>query len=369
MRRFIERFAPYGFRPGALSPVYGLAENSLAVAFPPLGRPPRVDVVDRERLPAHGRGACRRRGRQPRPALRLLRRAAAGHEMRIVDEGGREVARAAGGAAGVQGAVGDARLLQQPRGHGRAGATASGGTPATAATSRPARSTSPAGSRTSSSAAGATSTPTSWRGRWARSPASARGASPCSAAPIRPRARSAWWSWPRPASGARTPWRRSARPCRDVAVDLLGTPADVVALVPPQGVPKTSSGKIRRSSARELYESGRVDRGGGALGWQIARLALSGFKAQAAPPGALARRAALRRAGLRRPRPPRHPRLARRGAGARARPAAAGGAAASPGSSSPASGIPLRLEGSRTWRRAGRGSWPPTIPATWTPWC
>ena len=67
---------------------------------------------------------------------------------------------------------------------------------------------------------------------------------------------------------------------QDVTVDLLGTPADVVALVPPHGVPKTSSGKIRRSSARELYESGKVERGGGALGWQIARLALSGLRAQ-----------------------------------------------------------------------------------------
>src|SRR5436305_1476173 len=69
---------------------------------------------------------------------------------------------------------------------------------------------------------------------------------------------------------------------QDVTVDLLGTPADVVALVPPHGVPKTSSGKIRRSSARELYESGRVERGGGALGWQIARLALTGLRSQLA---------------------------------------------------------------------------------------
>ena len=56
LRRFTERFAPHGFRPGAFSPVYGLAENSLAVAFPPLGRPPRDRRRRARRLPALGRG-------------------------------------------------------------------------------------------------------------------------------------------------------------------------------------------------------------------------------------------------------------------------------------------------------------------------
>jgi 1-acyl-sn-glycerol-3-phosphate acyltransferase len=46
-------------------------------------------------------------------------------------------------------------------------------------------------------------------------------------------------------------------------------------------VPKTSSGKIRRSSAREVFESGRTGRGGAALGLQLAHLALSGLRSQA----------------------------------------------------------------------------------------
>jgi 1-acyl-sn-glycerol-3-phosphate acyltransferase len=45
--RFAERFARCGFRRESLLPVYGLAEASLAVAFPPPGRGPRVDRVDR----------------------------------------------------------------------------------------------------------------------------------------------------------------------------------------------------------------------------------------------------------------------------------------------------------------------------------
>ena len=54
LRRFIERFGPYGFRPGAMAPVYGLAENSVGLAFPPPGRAPVIDRVEREALSRRG---------------------------------------------------------------------------------------------------------------------------------------------------------------------------------------------------------------------------------------------------------------------------------------------------------------------------
>ena len=41
LERFARRFAPYGFRREAMMPVYGLAENSVALCFPPIGRGPR----------------------------------------------------------------------------------------------------------------------------------------------------------------------------------------------------------------------------------------------------------------------------------------------------------------------------------------
>ncbi|MGB6546836.1 MAG: AMP-binding protein [Candidatus Acidiferrales bacterium] len=53
--RFAERFARYGFRREALTPVYGLAEASLGVTFPSLGRGPRVDRIDRKILEETGR--------------------------------------------------------------------------------------------------------------------------------------------------------------------------------------------------------------------------------------------------------------------------------------------------------------------------
>ena len=65
-----------------------------------------------------------------------------------------------------------------------------------------------------------------------------------------------------------------------VSTDLLGAPPDDVVLAPPHTVPKTSSGKIRRSTSRELYEQGRLGRRQGAVWWQWMRLRLAGVLPQ-----------------------------------------------------------------------------------------
>jgi 1-acyl-sn-glycerol-3-phosphate acyltransferase len=54
MEDFIRKFAPYGLRPEALTPVYGLAESAAALTAPPLGRGLRVDRVDRRALALGG---------------------------------------------------------------------------------------------------------------------------------------------------------------------------------------------------------------------------------------------------------------------------------------------------------------------------
>ena len=52
--RFHRRFASAGFRRESFLPVYGLAENTLAVTFSELGRGPRSLRVDRDSLELHG---------------------------------------------------------------------------------------------------------------------------------------------------------------------------------------------------------------------------------------------------------------------------------------------------------------------------
>lgn len=53
--RFVEKFSPYGFRREALLPVYGLAEASLGVAAPAMGTGARVDRIDRAKFENEGR--------------------------------------------------------------------------------------------------------------------------------------------------------------------------------------------------------------------------------------------------------------------------------------------------------------------------
>ncbi len=91
LERFEQRFAKYGFRRAAQLPVYGLAEATLAVTVPPLDRGPRIDVIDREIFSSQGRAA------PPSANPVTIAFVSSGkpvpnHEMRVVDDNGREVA-------------------------------------------------------------------------------------------------------------------------------------------------------------------------------------------------------------------------------------------------------------------------------------
>src|SRR5580700_5963432 len=99
--RFATPFSSCGFRLETLLPVYGLAEASLAVTIPPVGRGPRVDRLERAAFAQEGRAA---------PAPPLPENAAANssddpdvisfvsagppvprHEVRIANERGEDV--------------------------------------------------------------------------------------------------------------------------------------------------------------------------------------------------------------------------------------------------------------------------------------
>ena len=89
VRRFAQRFAACGLAPQALAPVYGLAEASLGLLFPPLGRVVPIDTIDRAVFEGEGRALPLAEGTPG--ALRFVAcgQVLPGHAVRIVDEAGR----------------------------------------------------------------------------------------------------------------------------------------------------------------------------------------------------------------------------------------------------------------------------------------
>lgn len=84
LNEFAKKFAPYGFKHNALLPVYGLAESTVALAIPPIGRDFQIDTVDRKEF-EENRHAVASRG------ANTLEFVACGipmeeHEIRIVDD-------------------------------------------------------------------------------------------------------------------------------------------------------------------------------------------------------------------------------------------------------------------------------------------
>jgi len=70
------------------------------------------------------------------------------------------------------------------------------------------------------------------------------------------------------------------RMINEISVTLIGAPADDIVLAPPATVPKTSSGKIRRVAAREYYERGPAAVRPQAVWLQFLRLLLAGAAPQ-----------------------------------------------------------------------------------------
>ncbi len=92
--RFAKRFASCGFRRETLLPVYGLAEASLAVTIPPVGRALRVDHLERAAFAREGRAVPASPGSSPED-LDVISFASVGHpvplhEVRIANDSGED---------------------------------------------------------------------------------------------------------------------------------------------------------------------------------------------------------------------------------------------------------------------------------------
>ena len=91
INRFTKRFSKFKFRPEMLGPVYGLAENSVGLAFPPMGRKPIIDRIQRIALSRDGVAISADPDDETALEFVACGQPIPGHEIRIVDDYDNEV--------------------------------------------------------------------------------------------------------------------------------------------------------------------------------------------------------------------------------------------------------------------------------------
>ena len=272
LEAFAARFACCGLRRQAITPVYGLAESSVGLAFPPLERGPRIDVVRREPFSRNGKAELATTNDSDTLAFPSCGQALPGHEIRIVDEAGVELPERRVGRLEFRGpsaTTGYYRNLDATRRLFRDGWLDSGDHAYMAegevyVTGRV---------KDLIKRGGRNLYPYDLEEAIGKLPGIRKG---CVAV----------FASPDPATGserlvimAETRERdESARATlrhtlNQAAIDIIGMPADDIVLAPPHTVLKTSSGKIRRLASREAYEHGTVAKPA-AIPWlQTARFA------------------------------------------------------------------------------------------------
>ncbi len=272
MERFSSHFAASGFRPETMFPVYGLAENSVGLTFPPLGRAPLIDRVDRVALMADGVAKP-----APDTDLAALRFPACGfplpgHQIRVVDGGDLELPDRHQGHIQFRGPSATSGYLRAPDKNrdmfhgdwlssGDKGYLAQGELYITGRSKdiiiRAGRNIYPQEvEQEVGKIDGIRDGNVAVFGSHDDSPGTER---LIVLAETRKRDEEI----------------QAGQRARIIALvtDLTGGPPDDVVLVPPNTVAKTSSGKIRRAASRQIYENDEIGKTGRAAWLQVARMA------------------------------------------------------------------------------------------------
>ena len=278
LRRFTEQFGRHGFRPRAMAPVYGLAENGVALTMPPPDRAPLIERVSREALSRRGKAELARSDDHNAIEIVSCGQPLPDHDVRIVDELGRELGDRSEGRLEFRGP-----------------------------------------SATSGYFRNEVKTAALFRDGWLDS--GDRGYIANSEVFITGRTkdiiiRAGQHIYPHELeeavgdiagmrkgdvavfgvldagtgteriiivaeTDAVEPVAESLRArAQEVATEISGSPAEQIVLVAPGTVPKTSSGKIRRAAAKELYSAGLLAQPQRALRWQMLRLTLASLGPQ-----------------------------------------------------------------------------------------
>ncbi|MBI3695054.1 MAG: AMP-binding protein, partial [Acidobacteria bacterium] len=270
LERFAARFGPYGFRPEAMLPVYGLAESTVALSFPPLERRPKVDRVRREAFEQQRRAEPGAAG-DSALAFVSVGRPIEGHEIRIVDEADQPVGERVEGRILFRGPSSMAGYFRQPEitaaithgdwlDSGDLGYWAEGELFVTGR------------SKDIILKTGRNLYPQEIESAVAELEGIRKG---CVAAfgaadPEHGTERLIVVAETREPAGQGREQLRGQVAQR--VMDLLAVPVDDVVLLDPGLLPKTSSGKLRRNAARQAYEQGTLASRHPSMAWQWTRL-------------------------------------------------------------------------------------------------
>ena len=91
VRQFTKRFHQYGFRPEAMTPVYGMAECALALTIPRSNRKPRVDRIHRKELTDYGVAIPQNSTEKGGIEILACGQPLSGHEIRVISPYGDEL--------------------------------------------------------------------------------------------------------------------------------------------------------------------------------------------------------------------------------------------------------------------------------------
>jgi acyl-CoA synthetase (AMP-forming)/AMP-acid ligase II len=255
LERFARRFAPFGLRREALMPVYGLAECSVALCVPPVGRGPRVDAVSRRAFEEKGRAEAAADGEA---ALRFVGvgRALPAHEVRTIDEAGAEVPERTVGRLVFRGPSATPGYFGKPE--ATAAITLPGGWLDSGDLAYLADGEVFIAGRLKDVIikAGRNLVPQEIEDVAASVEGVRRGCVVALGVSNETQATESLVVVAETRAVEADARDRLAAAITERVATAVGVPPDVVAMVPPGSVPKTSSGKIRRSATRDLYLRG-----------------------------------------------------------------------------------------------------------------
>lgn len=288
--RFAERFGRYGLRRESLMPVYGLAECSLGLTFPPVGRGPLIDRISRDELLL--RGIARPADPADPSPLRVVSCGAAlpGHSIRIVDERGTALPERTQGRIEFRGPSATSGYFRNPGetaklfdgdwlDTGDLGYLAGGELYVTGR------------AKDVIIRGGHNIHPQELEEAIAQLPGIRKGGVAVFPATDRRSGTERVIVLAETREEDPDVRAKMISTINQLAVDLIGVPVDEVVLAPPRTVLKTSSGKIRRTACRDAYEHGRLGTAARSPWLQLTRLSLQAWRGRASR--ALRRSAAM----------------------------------------------------------------------------